>query len=456
MARKMQSHAPFKADPSECSFLYPLRFTSTTRQNGIMKSKTTTHRRQITVLAFAVFGPMLIAPQHLLAQATHTSSDWAQTEGVSDNGDTLRDFQSRLRSSLFLLKGRPEMEQPLKLSGHVTAESRTGIRRLRIRNFQILSDGGRETGEFELGAGSWPSVVGALGSAVAGDFLTQAAIRGVPIDELEVVFTSRPGRAPSQDGERQVTYPRNLAYTVFIVSPASDDELEKLRLEVERVSPVLKLVTESQSIDHGELIYTQTPAEREEKSLAGLREFLEDKYASFEGAKPPESPTPRATRDPDDQRPPLRAHIKIEGGTGIRHIRTDLQNFQVIHDYPRYLAGHNLGPVPEEHILGTMITCLTHIYEIEAAKKQIPLDSLELEVEGSLTTHLGNVVHPPSYSDIHYTVHIGSPEPKEKIEELQRAVEAVCPIYNMLKDAQPVTGTIVRGPYTLEKEKDSQ
>lgn len=404
----------------------------------------------------AVLGPTLLTVQHLHAQATHTSDDWAQFGSVSDHGDTLRDFQARLRSALLLLKDRPDLEQPLNLSARVTAESRTGIRRLRIRNFQILSDGSRESGEFELGAGSWPSVVGALGSAVAGDFLTLASIHGVPIDELEVVFTSRPGRAASSEGDRQITYPRNLAYTAFVVSPASDEELEKLRLEVERFSPVLRLVIESQKIDHGHLIYTQTPAERKGKSLAGLREFLEDKHASLHGAKPPEPVSTRASRDPGDKRPPLRAHIKLEGGTGVRHIRTDLQNFQVIHDYPRYLAGHNLGPVPEEHILGTMITCLTHIYEIEAAKKQIALDTLELEVEGSLSTRLGNIDHPPSYSDIHYTVRIGSPETKEKIEELQRAVEAVCPIYNMLKDAQPVKGTIVRGPYTLEKEQSAQ
>ena len=37
---------------------------------------------------------------------------------------------------------------------------------------------------------------------------------------------------------------------------------------------------------------------------------------------------------------------RVEGGTGIRHIRTDVSNFQVIHDYPRYLAGHNPRPRP--------------------------------------------------------------------------------------------------------------
>ncbi len=52
-----------------------------------------------------------------------------------------------------------------------------------------------------------------------------------------------------------------------------------------------------------------------------------------------------------------------------------------------------------------------------------------------------------------YAVYIESPEAKEKIEELQKAVEAICPIYNMIKEAQPIKSTIVRGPYTEAKEK---
>ncbi|WP_165235215.1 OsmC family protein [Aquisphaera insulae] len=396
----------------------------------------------------AALGLLLAISPSAQAQATHTSRDWAQSPDGFDASDSLRDFQARLRSSLFLLKDRPEQNRPLPLSARVTAEGRTGIRRLSIRDFQILSDGGRETAEFELGAGSWPSLVGVLGSAVAGDFLAQAAIRGTPIDTLEVVFTARPGA--SQARGTRVVYPQALEYTVFVESPASDAELEALRATVERLSPVLNLVSHPQDIEHGRLIYT--PTSREGKTLGGLREFLEDKYAAAQGVKPPDVRGDSA-RPRDDARPPLRAHVKIEGGTGIRHIRTDVRNFQVIHDNPRHLAGHNLGPTPEEHILGTMITCLTHIYEIEAAKKRVALDALELDVEGTLTTRLGNTSAPPSLKDVRYTVKIGSPEPRETIEALQRSVEAVCPIYNMLKNSQAIKGRVVRGPYSEEKER---
>jgi uncharacterized OsmC-like protein len=382
------------------------------------------------------------------AQATHTASDWAHAPADAAPKDSLRDYLARLKPALLALPERPEQQQPLKLTALVTAEGRTGVRRLRIRNFQFLSDGSHQTAEFNLGPGSWPTVVGVLGSAVAQDFLIQAALKGIPLDALEVVFTSRPGAAPSSGTGTRVTYPRNLAYTAHLVSPASDAELEELRQTVERVSPVLNLVSQAQTIEHGTLIYTRTSAKRPEKTLEGLREFLAEKRAASAGARPLEVPSlavAAAVRNSGE--PPLRAHVKVEAGTGIRHVRTDASNFQIIHDSPRYLAGHNLGPIAEEHILGVMITCLAHIYQIQAASRNVVLDSLELEVEGTLVPRLGNVTPPPRFKDVRYRVHIGSPETKETIEQLQQAVEATCPIYNMLKDAQPISGSIVRGPY---------
>lgn len=381
------------------------------------------------------------------AQPTHLAQDWAQAPAEFAPQDTLRDYLTRLRAALLTVRDRPEQPQPLKLNAHVTAEGRSGVRRLQIRNFQFLSDGAHSVGEYELAPGSWPTVVGVLGSAAAQDFLIQAALKGIPLDELDVIFTSRPGTAASRSGNR-VTYPRNLAYTAHIVSPASDTELEALRRAVEEASPVLNLVSQAQSIEHGQLFYTQTPAKRTGKTLEGLREFLAEKRAASDGARPLDTtraPAPGATRNAGE--PPLRAHVKVEAGTGIRHIRTDDRNFQIIHDMPRYLAGHNLGPVAEEHILGVMITCLTHIYEIQAAARGVVLDTLELEVEGTLAPRIGHVSPPPRFQDVHYRVHIGSPESRETIEQLQRAVEATCPIYNMLKDAQEIRGAIARGPF---------
>jgi hypothetical protein len=105
------------------------------------------HLRRIVTCSAAALGASLLTSQPLYAQATHASQDWAQSPGAPDDGDSLRLFQTRLRSAIFLLKGRPDQDLPLKLSGSVTAESRTGVRRLRIRNFYTVRIGSPESRE---------------------------------------------------------------------------------------------------------------------------------------------------------------------------------------------------------------------------------------------------------------------------------------------------------------------
>ena len=42
-----------------------------------------------------------------------------------------------------------------------------------------------------------------------------------------------------------------------------------------------------------------------------------------------------------------------------------------------------------------MGTCLTHIFEIQAALRQVTLDSLEIRVQGTLTPRIGgNTIDP--------------------------------------------------------------
>lgn len=380
------------------------------------------------------------------ARAQAAAPDWAAFDGAPFPTDSLRDHLGRVRAALLALEKHPGMDQPLPLRATVTVESRTGVRRLRIRDFQFLSDGARNTAEYNLGPGSWPTLVGVLGSAVAQEFVVQAARRGIPLDALEVVFTGRPGSGSPGAGAARVTYPRDLTYTAHLVSPAPDAQLEDLRRAVEQASPILQLLRTPQPIAPGTLELAPSPAERRARSLDGLREFLADKRAASAGARPPEAPSRFETRRPPAPgEPPLRAHVTIAGGTGLRHIRTDVSDFQLLHDSPRYLAGHNLAPTAEEHMLGVMITCLAHIYEIQAAQQQVALDALELEVEGTLTSRPGRTEPPPRFRDLRYRVYLTSPEPRERIARLQAAVEASCPIYNLLKDGQPIQGQIVRG-----------
>lgn len=342
----------------------------------------------------------------------------------------LDNFLTRLGAAL--RSGPASARTPQPLRAVVTAESRSGVRRLRIRDFQVLSDSERAIAGYNLGAGSWDTEVGVLGSAVATEFLFQAARAGVSLDAVDVVFTSHqdpPGTRPAGS----VNYPRNLQYTAYIVSSATDAQLEALKAAVDRTSPVLNFVREAQNIPHGRVVHTPSAA-----TPPGLRDFLVEKRAAL---------LRRQQEKGSDPSRPLSAHVRVEGGSGIRHIRTGSSNFQILHDNPRELGGFDLGPTVEEHQVGVMGTCLTHIFEIQAAQRQVVLDGLEITVEGTLTPRGSDPASPPRLRDVRYTVHITSPASPQEIDALRQAVEAVCPIYNLLKDPQTITGRIVRARY---------
>jgi uncharacterized OsmC-like protein len=355
----------------------------------------------------------------------------AFTAVAADDGLPLSHYLQRLRTAL--ARQAAGKGPPTELTARVTAESRSGVRRLRIRDFQFISDSNRSFAGYNLGAGSWETQVGVLGSAVATEFLVQAASAGIDLESLDVVFTSHQDPPSAARTAGQVNYPRNLRYEAYIVSPASEAQLEALRLRVEASSPVLNLVSQRQDIPHGRLAYTQSPAAADAGAPPGLREFLIEKRAALlrrqRGDGPRESPT-------------LRAHVRVEGGTGLRHVRVGDHRFQFLHDTARTLAGFDLGPTVEEHQLGVMGTCLTHIFEIQAAQRQVPLDGLEVEVKGTLTARTNG--EGARLRDVRYTVFITSPAAAGEIDGLRQAVESVCPIYNLLKDPQAISGRVIR------------
>jgi uncharacterized OsmC-like protein len=278
-----------------------------------------------------------------------------------------------------------------------------------------------------------------LGSAVATEFLFQAAKAGLSLEAVDVVFTSHQDPPGTPVAPGRVNYPRNLQYTAYIVSSATDAQLDALKAAVDRTSPVLNFVREAQDIPHGRVVYTPSAAVAPADAVPGLRDFLVEKRAALLRRQQDEGKRAPA--------PPLRAHVRVEGGTGIRHIRTGQSNFQILHDNPRELGGFDLGPTVEEHQIGVMGTCLTHIFEIQAAQRQVVLDGLEITVEGTLTPRGADPASPPRLRDVRYTVHITSPASAQEIDGLRQAVEAVCPVYNLLKDPQEIKGRIVRARY---------
>jgi uncharacterized OsmC-like protein len=372
--------------------------------------------------------------------------------GSADDGEaaTLGDFQKRRLAALEKFEKTPsEAIEPLRLEVRTTAEQRAGVRRIRIRGHQIISDSDYSFAGYSLGPGSPESALTVIASDLADTYLSQAALKGVVIDSLGVSITSRPD---SVRPEKRIVYPHNLLYTIYVKSSATDAELEELRLLAERRSPIFNLVSTKQVIE-GNIDYAQTPQDLtfEPPFQPGLREYLKYKRAAvlwrenrWTAAVRPDSAA-RATLQAERSPRLDRLHVEIDPASGVR--RLHVRHFNLLHDNPPYLAGQDLGPSALEHQLGVLTSCITHITEIQAASRQVVLDTLAVSAEAVYDPRAGrpgfeNV--PPYPHHIRYTVHIRSPHPYEDIVALRDAVEAVCPIYNLLLAEQRIEGRIVR------------
>ena len=170
--------------------------------------------------------------------------------------------------------------------------------------------------------------------------------------------------------------------------------------------------------------------------MSTLREFLVQKRAAI-----------LARRDPANAGNigpiKLEANVTAEGRSGVRRIR--IRDFQILSDSGPDFAGYNFGPGSPELQVGVLGSCLTHIFEIQAADQEIPLDSLSVDVSADQDFRSGQpgFEHVPRFPyNLTYTVHIESPASVEDIARLHKAVEDVCPILNLLINPQTINGTV--------------
>ncbi|TDS73603.1 MULTISPECIES: OsmC family protein [unclassified Comamonas] len=142
---------------------------------------------------------------------------------------------------------------------------------------------------------------------------------------------------------------------------------------------------------------------------------------------------------------PLHAKVTAEGRTGLRRMR--IRDHQIISDSANGFAGYDLGPSSPELQLGVLGTCMVHIFEIQAAAMQVPLDSVEVDVWGSMDARAGTPGFeslPRGLQGIRYEVRLGSPASDLQIDALYASVESTCPILSLLRNPQEVHGQLVR------------
>jgi uncharacterized OsmC-like protein len=164
---------------------------------------------------------------------------------------TLNDYLGQKHDAILVRRAKVAAgaTTPVPLRAEVRAEGRSGIRHIRIREHHILSDSPYDFAGYNLGPSSPELQLGVLGSCLTHIFLIQAAIAGVPLEELSVEVTGQIDPRGGVPGHEDVpVYPQNVAYTVQVRSPASADSLADLHRAVERVCPILNLLVNPQQI----------------------------------------------------------------------------------------------------------------------------------------------------------------------------------------------------------------
>ena len=131
------------------------------------------------------------------------------------------------------------------IAAECSAGDLTGVRRVRIRDFQLISDSGSAFGGFSLGPSSPELLLGVLASCLTHTYLIGAASLGIPLDNVQVRFEAENNDAAFLGLETaDPPYPAGIRGTVRLESPAAPAALSALHEYAAASCPLTRLVRE--------------------------------------------------------------------------------------------------------------------------------------------------------------------------------------------------------------------
>lgn len=128
--------------------------------------------------------------------------------------------------------------------------------------------------------------------------------------------------------------------------------------------------------------------------------------------------------------------------------RTTARSFTIETDEPAPLGGTDAAIDPMELVLAAVGTCLTIGWVTQAVQRELEYRDLRVEVSGhfDLRGYLAvddNVR--PGFTGIGYVVHVDTDASADVLEEIRAAAEATSPMFDNVKNATPLRGSVVRG-----------
>ena len=113
-------------------------------------------------------------------------------------------------------------------------------------------------------------------------------------------------------------------------------------------------------------------------------------------------------------------------------------------DMPAKVGGDETAPTPGVLGRGALASCLTIGIAAWAARLDVPLDALEVEVEADFDARgeLGMGDVPAGYSEVRYRVSIESPAARERLDELLSLAERHSPYLDVFGRAMALSRAV--------------
>ncbi|MBY8863799.1 OsmC family protein [Nocardia sp. CA2R105] len=125
--------------------------------------------------------------------------------------------------------------------------------------------------------------------------------------------------------------------------------------------------------------------------------------------------------------------------------RTTARSFTLETDEPAPLGGTDKAFDPMELVLAAVGTCLTIGWVTQAVQRGIEYRNLRVEVNGDYDLRgylaLDEKVR-PGFTGVNYVVHVDTDAPANVLEEIRAAAEATSPMFDNVKNATPLRGTV--------------
>ena len=125
------------------------------------------------------------------------------------------------------------------------------------------------------------------------------------------------------------------------------------------------------------------------------------------------------------------------------------RRFVIMSDAPPGLGGVDSGPAAVEVALVALAGCLTSGVAANAALFDVPIDGLEIDMEGDIDLR-GMLGHDKSvrsgFSDIRYTVTVQSPAAEDKVRRCKETIDRKSPVGDTLANPVKITSQFVYKP----------